>query len=122
MRFIRPHYQRSSYDDINSIRNLFTNNIKFYIMQMLKNKEDIMEEIKLELFNEIIHEVALMTSSEFSNLFNALKAVNDELEDFHQEEIKEFIEENLNLENESELSDLADYERESLVDFINTLY
>lgn len=81
-----------------------------------------MEEMNYELLNEIIKETAPLGSDQFSNLFEAIREVKRDLEDFHQEEILEFMQVSLNLENEAEMIDLTEYEKESLAQFINQLY
>lgn len=81
-----------------------------------------MEEMNLEVLNEIIGEVADFNCDEFSNLFEAIRDIKDNLEDFHQEEIVEYLVEKLNLESESDLVDLTDYEKENFINFVQKLY
>lgn len=78
--------------------------------------------MNMATLDEVIKNVAGMNCDEFSNFFDELKEVNAEIEEIHQEEIIEFMTDRLNIVSEEELTELTDYEKENLVEFIVNLY
>jgi len=78
-----------------------------------------MDDLKLEVLNEIIQEVAEQDCAEFTNLHQSLIELNDEIE---KEELVEFITESYNITSESELIDLTVYEKENFITYLKSIY
>lgn len=78
-----------------------------------------MEELNLEVLNEIIEEISSLDCHSFSNLHDAMLEFNESVD---QEELADYLTESYNITSEKELIDLTDYEKESLLNYIKSVY
>ncbi len=78
-----------------------------------------MEKLNLEVLNEIFEEVIDLNNPQFLNLHEALISFNEEID---EKEMADYLTENFSVTCESELADMADYERNSFVEYINNVY
>ncbi len=78
-----------------------------------------MEDLKLEILNEIISEVSPLDCSMFSNIHESLLEFNDNLD---KDDLADYLTESFNITSESELVDLSDYEKDSFVNYIKSVY
>lgn len=78
-----------------------------------------MEELQLEVLNEIIGDVSEHDCHSFTNLHQALLEFNDNID---PDEMADYLTESFNITSESELVDLTDYEKDSLIGYIKNVY
>ncbi|MCH4888337.1 hypothetical protein EZV73_12170 [Acidaminobacter sp. JC074] len=78
-----------------------------------------MEELNLEILNEIFEEVIDLDNPQFLNLYQALIPFNEEID---QSEMADYLTENFSVTTEGELADMADYEKNTFVEYIINVY
>ncbi len=80
-----------------------------------------MKEITLELLNEFIADSDATNENDLSTFIDALNDYRDVLDINETDSIVEYMGEYLSIDSDAELSDITDYEKDDLVEFIKNI-
>ncbi len=77
-----------------------------------------MREITMELLNELISDVDIKNTSDFTTFIEVINDYRDPLDEHKVEALIDYLSDSLSIDSDVELHQISDYEKEDLVDFI----